>query len=1395
MGRKLRSSNLLSNLPQLQNLIKRDPQSYEEEFSQQLHHFEASLAIFELKPDEEAKEFGDLINFLSQVARCYPEKSAQFPTQLIELLQKHYPVLNADLRRSIVQALVLLRNRGVVTNTRVMPLFFTLFRCHDKKLRSLLYSHIVNDVKVANKGKHRDHKLNKTLQSFMYTMITAADAQDKHGEGAIAAKKSLDVCIELYRKNIWTDAKAVNVIVQACFSPINKIMLTAVQFFLNPTKKADTDDADDEDEDEAKSGGAGKTKKHNVNFMMIQHQSNVNKKTKHRVRVLEKATRIRKREQARRDGQLPDDDDDEVVAGSKKKTGPAVSFDALSLVHDPQGFAEKLFARVHRSATATKRGGNTADRFEVRLILLKLISRLIGHHQLQLMAFYPFLQRYLQPHQMEVTQILALLANASHAFTPPDVLQPLIRAIADNFVSDHCAPEVMCAGLNTVRAIAARQPLAVDPDLLNDLVMYRKHKDKGVMMAARSLLLLYRQTNPEMLHRRDRGREATMNLSAGGSGKAPLGFGEIRPAEGVAGAELLELPSDSDSQLEYVSADEEQASGEELDSDEEQVSGEELDSGKERASGEELDSVDEEQGSDEESLASGTECLDAASSDESEEEEPTAQTAVAGAKKRVDMMRILTNEDFARIERLKRRQRHEGQQQHSSKKARAEDGYSDYDESEASGSDSQSEDTGGMVDGWDILGDYHSRRRRRKATYDERMESIRSGREGREKFSSSKAKREKEGRSLSNKEKRKTKNFKMIAHKRSVVSKGKRSLAQKRRELRNHITYGLRGEDYTRYRRYCAHHLHTVRKAANLQQGTSAKFCKQEVTSENAASPAHVEIQLLLAERAWAYAMDLRELYSRTEEPRQRQHLVHRLKAATKAAHHLAELAPQLCEPRTVLAAYAYWLQMQSQLCFEKQEWEAALNNAVMCRRIIDALAQTGSSQQYALSHAILERLDPIVRLSAYQIRMPGAQQAQPAEIAAQVSADRLQATIPNYSKVEAALGSVSSAASSSVSFANEMHWRGGTVTFASQDLSVLVETAQNKLKAALSDDNGSFDAAAYAFRKVSKMARRCHTESADAASKTHSVASDALVSAYLAVQLYATCALSTIAVSKFTSKAKGFAAASGALPGSANPFPFVEQSWVVDKSHSAEGSQLTQAVIYYDKARKQLATLQKSIAKAHLPAAVAREIKQQHIVDEVAAAASYYTCLRNYYSALQHASPAHGKYKDALALLDTAVTKDAADVTAAIADLTKRKHISTSSSAVDELWSQTLAVSSDSVSAVVSASEEAALTVRGLCASSTKHKEAWVHNPGRQPSMAKNPLAKTSSMTPSLPARVPRLVDLEVRFEAVPVKPLFYDLAAPAIDFDMETISANTADKQASSKLGAIIGSLWGSR
>lgn len=44
----------------------------------------------------------------------------------------------------------------------------------------------------------------------------------------------------------------------------------------------------------------------------------------------------------------------------------------------------------------------------------------------------------------------------------------------------------------------------MDEDLLRDLVDYKNYKERSVMMAARSLMTLYRINNPDMLKKRDR---------------------------------------------------------------------------------------------------------------------------------------------------------------------------------------------------------------------------------------------------------------------------------------------------------------------------------------------------------------------------------------------------------------------------------------------------------------------------------------------------------------------------------------------------------------------------------------------------------------------------------------------------------------------------------------------------------------------------------------------------------------------------------------------------------------------------------------------------------------------------------------------------------------------------
>ena len=66
-----RGALLSSNLPQLQNLIKRDPPAYKEEFLQQWNHYKSILNIFQANPVEQSEQFRDVITFISQVCFCY----------------------------------------------------------------------------------------------------------------------------------------------------------------------------------------------------------------------------------------------------------------------------------------------------------------------------------------------------------------------------------------------------------------------------------------------------------------------------------------------------------------------------------------------------------------------------------------------------------------------------------------------------------------------------------------------------------------------------------------------------------------------------------------------------------------------------------------------------------------------------------------------------------------------------------------------------------------------------------------------------------------------------------------------------------------------------------------------------------------------------------------------------------------------------------------------------------------------------------------------------------------------------------------------------------------------------------------------------------------------------
>ncbi|XP_069677590.1 protein SDA1 homolog [Periplaneta americana] len=705
------NNQLPDNLPQLQNLIKRDPGSYKDEFLQQYRHYQSVLEVFRLHPGQFNKRLDDLVMFIAQVSYCYPDVLTNYPQELMDILQTHHTILDSAMRMTLCRALILLRNKNLLKPTDLLSLFFHLLRCQDKALRKFLETHIITDIKNMN-AKHKNTRLNTILQNFMYSMLKDSNSK--------AAKMSVDIMIELYKKNVWNDAKTVNVIATACFSKYTKVMVAALKYFLgsDPEEEKKSDDSDSDNEPSARE---------------VLMANRVNKKTRKREKQLKKVK--------------------EHVKKSKKKKDatPVFNFSALHLVHDPQGLAEKLFQQLEKRN----------ERFEVKLMILDVISRLIGLHQLFLLNYYPYIQRFMQPHQREVTKILQFAAQSSHELVPPDVLEPVLKTLVNNFVTERNSADVMAIGLNAVREICSRCPLVMNEDLLRDLAQYKNYRERSVMMAARSLIHLYRSSMPELLHKKDRGRptEAIRELKS-------KKYGEVDAKHYISGAEVLLQDS-----MEGI-PDNDDDSKDGSDSDDEWIDishSSEDDGGDNDNDSENIENVVEvsESKGDENSERDPVEKKVKDSDKGGETAKPGEDGSSSNDKVQLaaqaSLMRILTDEDFRKIDAMKLNK--EVTTARKGKKRPAEE---------------EKNSKGELVSLADIENIY----KKRKHDKQMRQESVKKGQEDREKYGFH-DRRLNPHSSKTNREKRKTKHYMMVKHK--AKRKIKRSFKEKQIALRNHL--------------------------------------------------------------------------------------------------------------------------------------------------------------------------------------------------------------------------------------------------------------------------------------------------------------------------------------------------------------------------------------------------------------------------------------------------------------------------------------------------------------------------------------------------------------------------------------------------------------------------------
>ena len=486
-------AEVTSSLPLLQDLIKRDPENYEDEYKTRLEHFEAQLAIFSLHPEESDREFHRLVIFLAQVAPCYSQELGQrFYDTILSLLKDKSHVMHRHTRLALTTALMLIRRRSTVPLIDVLPVYFDVIDSEDKVLRQTVYANIVTDI---SRCWTRQKNFKEQVE-WCDWMIHQLEHPSQ-----TCRRRALAVIMELNRRRVWTSAKAVNAIAQSVLNTDKKTASAAAEFLLGNLAAAE-DAIDDIEEDE-------------LDSKTIDDMARRITHVKHSKSATKKVERLKKAAER------------QVKRLRKVKLDNSLSCAVVDQVWDALQLATAVFKRVRKREFS----------FNTRLLFLQVVSRLIARHKLILLDFYPYMQRFIGPRQDKATKILAIVAEAVTDEVPPQELSSTVRVILDKFVTESMQPEIITVGINTITTIAAKNCNILTADQIEDIMGFTKLHDKNVSAAVKGLVNVYQGENPALLRAAVRSKKARLSLK---EGLVPENdFGTDKSQQGMSGLELF----------------------------------------------------------------------------------------------------------------------------------------------------------------------------------------------------------------------------------------------------------------------------------------------------------------------------------------------------------------------------------------------------------------------------------------------------------------------------------------------------------------------------------------------------------------------------------------------------------------------------------------------------------------------------------------------------------------------------------------------------------------------------------------------------------------------------------------------------------------------------------------
>ena len=187
-----------------------------------------------------------------------------------------------------------------------------------------------------------------------------------------------------------------------------------------------------------------------------------------------------------------------------------------------------------------------------------------------------------------------------------------------------------------------------------------------------------------------------------------------------------------------------------------------------------------------------------------------------------------------------------------------------------------------------------------------------------------------------------------------IISKGQRE-------------HGMRHRDYARYRAYCARRLARLYETCKLKHG-KGKYMKKTLDVNAIADERALLIPLVQSERAWSYAMELKEVTAKKGKAQCRQHMLKRLRKAVSHANELVEACSRVGNEQTALEADAYASYMAGISVMEQgKDWAGAVTKLLRAKRLYSKLGLLGDQDRLELYRERVEEIVDHIRFASFQ--------------------------------------------------------------------------------------------------------------------------------------------------------------------------------------------------------------------------------------------------------------------------------------------------------------------------------------------------------------------------------------------------------------------------------------------